>query len=299
MGLARGASITLATRALALLIGIASSVILARALGPAGRGEYALIVLIPALLQFVGGFGLEPSVTYLVAKRKDEARAIAFTLVIASLALGLLLIGVYAAVSALPAYLRYLQTAAVDPSLVWIVIAILPVTLAAQSLVAAILGLERYRTYNLATLITPAANLALLLALVVALRLGVAGAVVATAAAGVLGLAGAGVPASMAIFTSRLPASSGRASPRAPSAGAASRQSRNSATTSSIVCGLSAGSFRMSFFTASAVSSLTSQRSLRSSVGSSRVTLRRSFKSCVASKGALPERRAYSVAPSE
>jgi O-antigen/teichoic acid export membrane protein len=193
MGLARGASITLATRALALLIGIASSVILARALGPAGRGEYALIVLIPALLQFVGGFGLEPSVTYLVAKRKDEARAIAFTLVIASLALGLLLIGVYAAVSALPAYLRYLQTAAVDPSLVWIVIAILPVTLAAQSLVAAILGLERYRTYNLATLITPAANLALLLALVVALRFGVAGAVIASATAGVLGLASAAV----------------------------------------------------------------------------------------------------------
>jgi len=173
MGLARGTSITLVTRALALLIGIASSVILARALGPAGRGEYALIVLIPALLQFVGGFGLEPSVTYLVAKRSHEAREIAFTLVVASLALGLLLVGVYALVTAVPAYLRYLQAAAVDPSLVWILIALLPLTLAAQSVVAAILGLERYRTYNVATLITPVANLALLLALVVALHLGV------------------------------------------------------------------------------------------------------------------------------
>ena len=190
-GLARGASLTLVTRALALLIGIASSVILARALGPAGRGEYALIVLIPALFQFIGGFGLEPSVTYLVAKRRHEARVIALTLVLASLGLGLLLIGVYALVAAVPAYLRYLQAAAVDPSLVWVLIALLPLTLAAQSVVAAILGLERYRIYNLATLITPVANLALLLALVVVLRLGVAGAVIAAAAAGVLGLAGA------------------------------------------------------------------------------------------------------------
>jgi hypothetical protein len=113
------------------------------------------------------------------------------TLVVASLGLGLLLIGVYALVAAVPAFLRYLQAAAVDPSLVWVLIALLPLTLAAQSVVAAILGLERYRTYNLATLITPVANLALLLALVVVLRLGVAGAVIAAAAAGVLGLAGA------------------------------------------------------------------------------------------------------------
>ena len=146
-GLARGASLTLVTRALALLIGIASSMILARALGPAGRGEYALIVLIPALFQFIGGFGLEPSVTYLVAKRRHEARAIALTLLVGSLGLGLLLIGVYALVAAVPAYLRYLQAGAVDPSLVWILITLLPLTLAAQSIPHKIADLKRWEIW--------------------------------------------------------------------------------------------------------------------------------------------------------
>ncbi len=192
-GIARGASITLAARLAALVIGIASSVVVARALGPAGKGEYALIILIPALFQLAGGLGLDQAVVYLVARRRGEARAITFTLAASSAGLGLLLLGGYAALSLLPPYTRYLEAAAVDPPLVWILIALLPVTLATQSLLSGILALERYRDYNLATLVPPIVNLALLLALVVLLRLGVAGAVAASGGASLIGLAGAGV----------------------------------------------------------------------------------------------------------
>ena len=192
-GLARGASITFAARSAALVIGIASSVVGARALGPAGKGEYALIILIPALFQLAGGLGLDQAVVYLVARHRGAARAIALTVAAASAGLGLLLLGGYAALSLLGPYTRYLEAAAVDPPLVWILIALLPVTLATQSLLSGILALERYRDYNLATLVPPIVNLALLLALVVLLRLGVAGAVAASGGASLIGLAGAGV----------------------------------------------------------------------------------------------------------
>jgi O-antigen/teichoic acid export membrane protein len=192
-GLARGAAITLATRTLALLLGVVNSIILARALGPAGRGEYALIILIPAFFQFIGGFGLDHAVTFLVAKRRDDARSIALTLALATVGLGVFLVGAYAALSTLPVYLRFLDSVRVDPSLVWILIALLPITLAAQCFISALLGLERFRSYNLASLITPLTNLGLLLALVVAARLGVTGAVIAVAGANLFGCVGAGV----------------------------------------------------------------------------------------------------------
>ena len=99
--LSRGASQTFAARALALLIGIASSVILARLLGPEGRGEYALIILIPTLIQITGVFGADTAATYLVARRRDEAAPIGLTLAAIGAFLGLLLIVVYGAVSQL------------------------------------------------------------------------------------------------------------------------------------------------------------------------------------------------------
>lgn len=188
-----GTSVTLATRLLVLLIGVAGSVILARALGPSGRGEYALIILIPAILQITGNLGLDAAVTYLVAKRQSQARSIALSIAAASAALGLVLLAGYALLAELPTYNRFLEVAGVDPYLVWILVALLPFTLASSCLIHAILGLERYRAFNLASLLGPLSNLALLLVLVVALRLGVLGAVLAAGGSSLVGLAGATV----------------------------------------------------------------------------------------------------------
>ncbi len=184
----RGVSVTLGARVASLFIGIASAVIVARALGPAGKGEYALIVLIPALFQFAGGLGLDQAMVYLVARRRSESRAIAFTIVVSAVGLGILLLGGYAALTALPPYISYLGMVRVEAELIWLLILLLPVTLATQSLTSAILALERYRDYNIATIVVPVANLTLLLALVVVLDLGVAGAVVALGGASVIGL---------------------------------------------------------------------------------------------------------------
>ena len=141
----RGVSVTLGTRVASLLIGIASAVIVARALGPAGKGEYALIVLIPAFFQLAGGLGLDQAMVYLVARRRRESRAIAFTVLVTSVGLGILLLGAYAALTAFPPYISYLETVRVEAELIWLLILLLPLTLATQSLTAALLALEPIR----------------------------------------------------------------------------------------------------------------------------------------------------------
>jgi O-antigen/teichoic acid export membrane protein len=189
--LARGASLTLAARLVALFVGIGSSIIVARALGPAGKGQYALVILVLALFQMMGGLGLDQAVTYFVAKRRREARAVGFTLACFSALIGLLLIGVHFVISMMPFYSRLLERMAIEPGLVWILILLLPGALPAQTFTAATLGLERYREYNLATLIAPITNIMFLVPLVIILDLGVVGAVVSFGGSVLVGVAGA------------------------------------------------------------------------------------------------------------
>ncbi len=187
--LARGATLTLAARLIALFVGIGSSIIVARALGPAGKGQYALVVLILALFQLTGGLGLDQAVTYFVARRRSEARAVGLTLALLSALIGLLLVGAYAGISSLSFYSRLLERMAVEPGLVWLLIVLLPGVLPTQTLNAATLGLERYREYNIATLITPVANILMLVVLVLVMKLGVRGAVLSFGGSILLGTA--------------------------------------------------------------------------------------------------------------
>lgn len=188
--LLRGLFTTLITRALLLFVGIVTSVILARALGPEGRGQYALLILIPALLQLFGGLGIDQSVTYLVARRRAEAGGVALTLAAFATTIGLVLIAVYALLDALPAYQELLDTASLERGLLWILVVLLPVNMATLCLVSALLGLERYRLYNIAASIAPIVTLLLLSALLAVGRMDVRGAVIATAGGQLAGLVG-------------------------------------------------------------------------------------------------------------
>lgn len=64
----RGTSFTFASNVLSLFIGLGTSVILARALGPEGKGVYALAALLPSLIVTFGNLGIGPATAYYVAK---------------------------------------------------------------------------------------------------------------------------------------------------------------------------------------------------------------------------------------
>jgi len=61
---------TFTSRILVILFGIVASVILARVLGPTGKGIYSLIILIPSVIVTVGSFGIEISNVYLLGSKK-------------------------------------------------------------------------------------------------------------------------------------------------------------------------------------------------------------------------------------
>jgi O-antigen/teichoic acid export membrane protein len=76
---------TLGTSLASIPLTIATSIVVARALGPAGKGVYELVLATAALLGIVLGFSLSSGVTYVVARGQAKLRALAWQL--ASLAL--------------------------------------------------------------------------------------------------------------------------------------------------------------------------------------------------------------------
>lgn len=71
-------------------LSIATGIITARALGPTGRGDLAVILLWPSLLSAVLCLCLHESIAYLIAQNREKASTYRYTGVLLTLALGLL-----------------------------------------------------------------------------------------------------------------------------------------------------------------------------------------------------------------
>ena len=69
MGLLRAGTVTLASRVAVFLLSLATGVVLARALGPSGRGLYALALLLPSVLVLVANLGVSNALVYYLARR--------------------------------------------------------------------------------------------------------------------------------------------------------------------------------------------------------------------------------------
>jgi len=64
--------ITLITRILQLFLGIASSVIIARVLGPKGKGVYSLVILLPTLLITFTNIGISSASIFYIGQKKND-----------------------------------------------------------------------------------------------------------------------------------------------------------------------------------------------------------------------------------
>jgi O-antigen/teichoic acid export membrane protein len=70
-GFVQSVARTFATRVLVLVVGMMTSVLVARVLGPAGRGSYFLAVTVAALVTQLGNFGMHASNTYYVSRDRS------------------------------------------------------------------------------------------------------------------------------------------------------------------------------------------------------------------------------------
>ncbi|MFQ5797231.1 MAG: oligosaccharide flippase family protein, partial [Bacteroidota bacterium] len=91
MRYAKGVLITLISKALAIAVGILSSIIIARYLGPSGRGVLAVLIVILATAMQFGSFGFNASMTYFIARDKKLSSPIASNSLIVAITLGIII----------------------------------------------------------------------------------------------------------------------------------------------------------------------------------------------------------------
>ena len=162
-----------ATRVARFLIGFATSFLLAGLLLPAGRGQYALLVLVPGMLNALGQLGLPTAMSFFAGRgvRLDRLQRLGWLL---TAVLSLVLVG--GAILLLPwISATFLRT--VPSELVLVSLASLPFQFATAVAGSTLIGRQRFRNYNLIVVGQSAAMLVGVVVLVGLLDLGVAGAI--------------------------------------------------------------------------------------------------------------------------
>ncbi len=145
-GLVSSATLTLATRVAAFGFSLATNVILARTLGPEGRGIYAVAVLIPALISLFSQLGLQQANIYHYSKGLIDADE----LLGHATSLALLLGGTgFVGICLYVGFDRSAQFAGIDARYVLVSCASLPFLLLTVFLQGILNGAQLFRQFNL------------------------------------------------------------------------------------------------------------------------------------------------------
>jgi O-antigen/teichoic acid export membrane protein len=180
---------TLTTRVITMLLSMGTSIAIARALGPADRGTWAVMSLISTVALLLINMGLDTSAIYFIGKKTFPIGEVIFTLLICGLLLGLCAIAVYGLASAVSEPFRnYLAMNHIGSTSMWVLMIITPLGLIAQYLTAVILGLRNFKLANLVALSMTGLTLVLTIIFLYLFRWGIEGLVVTAIISSVPGL---------------------------------------------------------------------------------------------------------------
>lgn len=169
-------ALTLVTNILSLLVAIGSSVILARILGPKGKGIYQISYLVPSLIVTLGNFGVGPATTYFVARRTFPKKAILGTNAILT---GILSFSGIVLGTILITTLSSSLLKGVPREFLLLALMLIPFEIGFANFQSILLGLQKIREYNYASIAQSVMFLAFLTVALLVFRAGVAGALVA------------------------------------------------------------------------------------------------------------------------
>lgn len=142
---AKGTLTILTANILNFLIGIATSIILARVLGPEGRGIYGLAMLLPSFIVTFGNFGIGPATVYYVARREFLLKEILGNNVLLSLGFGI--IGIFAGL-VLVLFFRETLFPGVLARYLFLAVPIIPLNLFFSYVYYLLLGAQRIKEFN-------------------------------------------------------------------------------------------------------------------------------------------------------
>src|SRR5437899_2792632 len=161
--LARDGVISLVASGVMQLLNVVSGIVIARSLGPAGRGELAAVLLWPALLAYLSGLGCADAITYLAARRPDRARDIGATGLVLAVLQGAAVVG--AGYVVLPAVLGHYGGQAVQAGRLYLVWApLMLLTTAGAAVLRGRMSLLAANATRVAVIVLTVAGLAALVA---------------------------------------------------------------------------------------------------------------------------------------
>ncbi len=172
--------ITFSTQIITVILGVATAIVIARVLGPEGKGTYALIILVPTLLALLGNLGIGIANVYFGGSRRYNWAELASNSLVSALVLGIVL------AFAFLAYLFIVNPAFlidIEPRCLVLATLAVPLSLLMAHFRLILLGQERIKEYNLVTLVQSGALLILVPLLLLPIKGGVFGAIVAWASA--------------------------------------------------------------------------------------------------------------------
>jgi O-antigen/teichoic acid export membrane protein len=179
----RDALITFSTQIIVVILGTGVAIIIARVLGPEGKGAYSLIILVPSLLALVGNLGIGIANIYFGGSRKHDWTELAANSLVLAGSLGVLLAAGFLA------YLHIFQPSFlkdIEPECLVLAVLVVPLSLLAMYFTSILLGQNRIKEYNLVNLAQAGALLILVLLLLLAIKGGLFGTIVAWASATVV-----------------------------------------------------------------------------------------------------------------
>jgi O-antigen/teichoic acid export membrane protein len=141
---------TFSTQIIGVILGLAGAIIIARVLGPSGKGAYTLILLVPSLLATFGTLGIGVANLYFVGKKKYKLADITSNSVVLASGLGILFAATFLT------YFYYFQPSflkGADPLCVLIATLVLPFSLLTAYFSHILLGEQKINKYNLIHLV--------------------------------------------------------------------------------------------------------------------------------------------------
>ena len=174
----------------AVILGIVATIVIARVLGPPGKGAYSLAILVPTMMTAVANLGIGVASIYYGVSKKAEWKDLASNSLVSALVLGVISSAAFLVYFFIfrPSYLE-----GVDAGSVTVAVLVVPSSLMGSYFGSILLGRQRIRQYNVVQVVPPLAGLLLVLILLLGFDGGVLAAVAAWAGTAVAGSLVAGL----------------------------------------------------------------------------------------------------------
>jgi len=171
---------TVIAQGVTLLLSLATSAITARWLGPSGKGQLAMIFMVPAMFQMFLGAGLGPANVYYVGSgrlpvHQLTANSVAFSMIGT-------LVGVMVVLLILMGDFLHVLFPGVSSDYLMLGMVALPIGLLNSNLNSILQGLQRIITLNILTVVGSLLTVLFMAALVIGLEFGILGALLAVLA---------------------------------------------------------------------------------------------------------------------